>query len=83
MPTIEPTFEEFKKLAAEFGRAAPTADRDALEAGYKCIGLAYIGLQFSEHPVFSQTERVAAPIVLNICSRTKLAREFELDRAGL
>lgn len=45
MSTIEVNLEEFKRLAKEFVEAAPTANVDSLDAGFRCLTLAYFGLQ--------------------------------------
>lgn len=42
--TFNVTLEEFKRGVAEFSKAAPTAERDALENGNKAVGLMYLGL---------------------------------------
>jgi hypothetical protein len=38
------SWEGFKGICAEFLRAADSANADELEAGAKCVGLAYLGI---------------------------------------
>lgn len=48
--------EGFKKLVADFLKSAPDADQDALSAGFKCVSLAYFGLDV---PADSGEQKIA------------------------
>lgn len=50
MPTIGTDFEGFRQMSAEFYRACPALDSDGLDNGFKCLGLAYLGVSFAEGP---------------------------------
>lgn len=49
--TLQPTWDEFRRLIAEFLKAADTATLEELEAGAKCCGLAYLGIQWDDVPL--------------------------------
>lgn len=45
MTTFSLTLEEYKHMVASFTKAAPTADFDSLEAGFKAVSLGLIGIK--------------------------------------
>lgn len=61
--SIDCSFEDFKRMAKEFHVSAPTLNLDELDAAWKCLGLAYLGMR---EPMW---ERSAA-IVLRMEART-------------
>lgn len=61
-PTIECTNLEFRKMTKEFIDALPSLNKEELESGWHCIGVAYLGvkpgtaleeIQFPPHRVYS------------------------------
>jgi hypothetical protein len=77
-PTIQTTWPELKKMAAEFLRAAPTASTEEVEAGMKAFGLGLLGCQF-EDTFFGRIARTAeAPALFRICSQAYMDRVIEL-----
>lgn len=81
--TLEPTFHEFKVMAKDYFQALPTLDYDGIENGFKCLGLAYLGLRFSEHPILGAVERTSAPLVLKLATEACVRREIELDQSPI
>lgn len=65
MSTITPTFNEFKILVKEFIVSAPTAAMDELEAGKKCIAIAFISIKYDSTPL-GKIDQHTAPIVLEM-----------------
>lgn len=54
--SIPSNLESFKKIVAEFLQAAPTASAESLDAGLKCVALAYFGLDV---PIESAEHKIA------------------------
>lgn len=54
--SITTNLESFKKIVADFLKAAPTAPADSLDAGLKCVALAYFGLDV---PIESAEQKIA------------------------
>lgn len=73
MSTLSCNFAEFKQLGKQFCDAAKTANFEELEAGFKCIGLSYLGLGD-----LTEVETVEAPVLMRILGRIYLNRQFEL-----
>lgn len=67
MSSITCDLEGFKRLAAEFLKAADNADIDSLENGWKCLGLAYFGIQPCPNP--DSYEAVIAVSLLKYAGR--------------
>ena len=75
------SYDEFKRIAADFMKAAPTApDLASLDNGYKCASLAYLNVQYGNTALDRHNEAVQAPIVLKLCTKAFLARESELQQ---
>lgn len=75
------TYEEFKRIAADFIKAAPTApDLASLDNGHKCANLAYLNCQHENTPMGRHLRDVQAPITLALCSKAFLLREAQLQR---
>lgn len=64
-PSIPGSYEAFKVLCAEFLRAADTADADELEAGAKCVGLAYAGILWDDENPFHKIHRAGGSACLD------------------
>lgn len=58
-------------MAKEFRDSAPSLNLEELDNAWKCLGLGYFGMS-------EEMWRTSAAIVLNIESRTYMAREMEL-----
>lgn len=74
------SWDAFTRLAKEFHKALPAAKTsEEVEAGFKCIGLAYLGLTTKPK---NEIERISilvqAPILLRMLAKDKLNRELEL-----
>lgn len=77
MGTLVNTLEEFKKGAAEFIKASPTADLDTLENGWKAVGIMYLDVAG-----LSDLNQIMAPGVLNLAQGFYLTRLAELETEG-
>ncbi|VTU44905.1 hypothetical protein [Variovorax sp. RA8] len=81
-PTIAGSYEAFQVLCAEFLRAADTADGDALAAGVKCVGLAFLGIQWDDSSPFHKIHRAAgAPALMRLVTKKTIERETALAMA--
>lgn len=78
MSTFTCDLEGFKKVTAEFCKAAPTADADELEAGFKCVGLHYLGI--TPTPAKGSAAEIMAVATLDYAARRKDERELQLMR---
>lgn len=79
MSTFKCTLEEFKKIAADFHKKAQeTEDLDALDAGFKCVGLHYLGIEPIPEP--GSYQQITAVSVLDWASGVYFAREMELTK---
>ena len=80
-PTIEGSYEAFRALCAEFLRAADTADADALAAGVKCVGLAFLGIQWDDSdPLHKIHQSAGAPALMRLVTKKTIERETVLAR---
>lgn len=70
------SLEQFKSVVAEFCKAAPTADADALDAGIKCVGLHYLGIE--PMPATGSYEEIIAVSYLKYANRRELDRTTQL-----
>lgn len=78
-PTIAGSYEAFQVLCAEFLRAADTADADELAAGVKCVGLAFLGIQWDDSNPFHKIHRAAgAPALMRLVTKKTIEREAAL-----
>lgn len=68
--------EGFKRGVAEFCKAAPTADRESLENGWKALGLMYLG--FTRN---AASDNPLAVSYLNFAAKRYNDRDWELIRA--
>lgn len=73
------TLEEFKRGVAEFSKAAPTADRDALENGNKAVGLMYLGLKTCDQYDNMPLVLTLARGYLRFAHTAYFNRDIELD----
>ena len=71
MPTLNCTFEEFKRASKEFYDAAPTLNYDELDNAFKALGLMYLGMS-------EERWQSSAVTLLNMMSRVCIERELEL-----
>lgn len=76
MSTFTCDLEGFKKIVADFCKAAPTADADQLEAGFKCMGLHYLGI--TPTPESGSATEILAVSALEYAGRRKSERDLEL-----
>lgn len=74
--SIECNLEGFKKLVGEFCKAAPTAEIDSLDNGFKCIGLAYLNIEPAPKP--NSADQVIAVSYFEYAGRRFHEREREL-----
>jgi hypothetical protein len=72
MSTFVCTLEQFKGVVAEFCKSAPTASDDALEAGFKCVTLHYLGIEPA--PKSGSWQEIIAVSCLNYASNRKIDR---------
>ncbi|WP_146039605.1 MULTISPECIES: hypothetical protein [unclassified Variovorax] len=81
-PSIPGTYEAFRVLCAEFLRAADTAGADELAAGLKCVGLAFLGIQWDDTNPFHAIHRAAgAPALMRLVTKKAIERETTLAMA--
>jgi hypothetical protein len=81
-PTIPGSYEAFKVLCAEFLRAADTAGADELAAGAKCVGHAFLGIQWDDaNPRHSIHRAAGAPALMRIVTKKVFERELVLEQA--
>lgn len=79
MTTLSVSYEEFQRIAADFLKAADTATLEELDAGLKCCGLAYLGIQWDDTNPFHAVHRQAgAPALMRIITKKFLEREVAL-----
>lgn len=84
MSTITCTYDEFRRIVADFLQAADTANLEELEAGEKCVGLAYLGIEWDERNPLHQVHRAAgAPACLRLVLRKVIEREVALEALGV
>jgi hypothetical protein len=76
MNSIQVDFLGLKKLGKEFIDALPTADIDAVDAGFKCFSLAYLGCEYA-----NSGEQLQARYLIQIIGRAMVKREIELGEA--
>lgn len=58
------------------------ADGDALDAGAKCVGLAYLGIQWDDNNALHSIHRNAgAPALMRIVTRAVVEREIAIAKA--
>lgn len=80
--TLSPTYEEFRRMVAEFLKAADTANKEELDAGAKCVGLAYLGIQWDDNNPIHEIQRSAgAPACMRLVTRKVIERELAIDAA--
>jgi hypothetical protein len=78
-PSIPGTYEAFRALCAEFFRAADTADADELAAGLKCVGLAYVGIEWDAgNPFHAIHCHAGAPALMRLVTKKAIEREAAL-----
>lgn len=78
-PTIAGSYEAFRALCAEFLRAA---NADELAAGVKCVGLAFLGIQWDDSNPFHKVHREAdAPALMRLVTKKTIERETVLAMA--
>lgn len=71
--TIQPNFDEYKQIAADFFRALKTTnDQDKIDAGLKCLGIAYLGMTGTEN------EKYQALIVYQLAHKEVNKKELEV-----
>jgi hypothetical protein len=74
--SIEVDIEGFKKLVAEFAKAAPTASIESLDNGFKCVGLAYLNIEPAPAP--GSAEQIIAVSTFEWAGRRYHEREAQL-----
>ncbi|CAN7388985.1 hypothetical protein [Variovorax sp. LjRoot178] len=81
-PSIAGSYEAFRVLCAEFLRAADTANADELAAGVKCVGLAFLGIQWDDSNPLHEIHRAAgAPALMRLVTKKTIERETVLAMA--
>lgn len=80
--TLTPTYEEFRHMVAEFLKAADTANKEELDAGAKCVGLAYLGIQWDDgNPLHEIHRSAGAPACMRLVAKKVVEREVALEAA--
>jgi len=79
-PSIACTYDEFRRIVADFLKAADTATMDELEAGSKCVGLAYLGIQWDGSPLQEVHRLAGAPACLRLVGKKFAERQFQLEQ---
>lgn len=77
MSTLTCTLEEFKKIVAEFCKAAPSANLEQLDAGFKCVSLHYLGIE--PPPKMGSAQEIMATSYLDYASNQMIKREMEIS----
>lgn len=72
--SIHCDLEGFKKLVGEFCKAAPSAELDSLDNGFKCVGLAYLNID----PLPEGPDRIIAVSYFDYAGRRYHEREKDL-----
>lgn len=72
--SIHCDLEGFKKLVGEFCKAAPDAEIDSLDNGFKCVGLAYLNID----PLPEGANQIIAVSYFDYAGRRYHEREREL-----
>lgn len=67
--TINTDWYGLKLLAAEFCKAAPAASADALDAGMKCFGIAWMNCKFSDDFLGKVAQEAEHPALLRIVQK--------------
>lgn len=82
--TLTPTWEEFRRIVADFLKAADMATSvEELDAGAKCCGLAYLGIQWDDSNSLHTIHRNAgAPALMRLVTKKCAAREMALALAS-
>lgn len=70
------TYDEFKKMGAEFIKAAPTMNSDELQNAHKCLTIGYLNM-------CEQKWEGSAETLFTMAFKAFMAREKELIFAGL
>jgi hypothetical protein len=73
MATIETDYDGLKKMALSFIQAAPTANREALDNGWKCFTLGFIGMESKR-----DADRTMALGLFDFVERRYCERDMEL-----
>lgn len=76
MSNITTDLEGFKRLTAEFLKAAETANIESLDNGWKCLGLAYFGIEPCPKP--GSYEEIVAVSTLKYAGKKYHECEWEL-----
>lgn len=74
--TITCTWSDFKQMGKEFLDLLPSSNEEQAEAGYKAIGLAYIGMDGTD------MELHQAAMLLRILGRKKMEHDVHLAMKG-
>jgi hypothetical protein len=74
--TIDCTWNEFKRMAKEFHHAAPSLNLEELDNAWKCLSLAYFGMN---EPMWASS----AAALLKIEARVFSEREFQLEMQSI
>lgn len=83
MTTLTCTYVEFKRLSKDFFEGLKTATtEEEVEQGLKCLGLAYLGIQWDETSSTVMSDReVGAPAVLRLANKHAILRQVEIEAA--
>jgi hypothetical protein len=78
MSTITVDLEGFKRLTGEFLKAIDSANIESLDNGWKCLGLAYFGIE--PCPLPGSYEEIMAVSLLKYAGGKYVQREWELSK---
>ena len=70
-PTIKTNFAEFKELAADFFRGLPEANDEEAGARYKCLSIAFLGMDAD-----NELEEHQATEIMKMASAKMGERDF-------
>lgn len=78
--TLNCTYDQFKRLSKDFFDGLKTATtEEEVEQGLKCLGLAYLGIQWDETSSTLICDReVGAPSVLRLAQKHAILRQVEI-----
>ena len=77
------TWPTFQRLGKDFLDVLPTAGLEEAEAGWKCLGLAYLACAYDESdPRQVNARDVQAPVLLKLLGAKFIERQVELEGAA-
>lgn len=81
MTTFTCTYDEFRRIVADFLKAADTASAAELDAGVHCVGLHFLGIQWTGSPLDEVHRKAGAPACMRLVTKKVIERELQLEAA--